>query len=234
MVGTDNCTFKTEQKALGKDDFRCIPNGVNGVEDRMSVVWEKGVTQGKLTPSQFVAATSANAAKIFNIYPRKVVCMCPLLHGVRRDSSLACTNPGQGCIAAGSDADIVVWNGDATRTISAQTHHQNVDFNIFEGMVVHGVPEVVICQGQVVVDQGNVNVVRGSGRYIPCPTFPEMIYSLVRQRDQVGSYNTCMHIHLGAVARVGIAYPCLHICLIYIADEPAKESGEGALHRAGY
>lgn len=91
----------------------------------------------------------------------------------------------QGCIAVGSDADIVVWNGDATRTISAQTHHQNVDFNIFEGMVVHGVPEVVICQGQVVVDHGSVNVVRGSGRYIPCPTFPEMIYSLVRQRDQV-------------------------------------------------
>ena len=64
VVGMDNCTFKTEEKALGKDD------GVNGVEDRMSVVWEKGVTQGKLTPSQFVAATSANAAKIFNIYPR--------------------------------------------------------------------------------------------------------------------------------------------------------------------
>ena len=116
----------------------------------------------------------------------------------------------QGCIAVGSDADIVVWNGDATRTISAQTHHQNVDFNIFEGMVVHGVPEVVICQGQVVVDHGNVNVVRGSGRYIPCPTFPEMIYSLVRQRDQVSpsiAYILCwsalLHSVVTAVLHTG-------------------------------
>lgn len=93
---------------MGKNDFSKIPNGVNGVEDRMSVVWEKGVVNGLLDPQRYVAVTSTNAAKIFGIYPQK------------------------GRIAVGSDADIVVWNGQATRVISAKTHHQACDFNIFE------------------------------------------------------------------------------------------------------
>jgi len=146
-VGTDNCTFSAHQKAMGKDDFTKIPNGVNGIEDRMAIVWDKGVTTGILTPSEFVRATSSNAAKIFNIYPRK------------------------GRIAPGSDADIVIWNGEATRTISAKTHHHAVDFNIFEGMVVHGIAEITISRGIVVWENGHLCCTAGHGKFIPRPCF---------------------------------------------------------------
>jgi len=142
-VGTDNCTFSSHQKAMGKDDFRKIPNGVNGIEDRMSVVWEKGVTAGLLTPCDFVRVTSTSAAQIFNIYPRK------------------------GRIDVGCDADIVVWNGEATRTISKDTHHHAVDFNIFEGMVVHGVAEYTISRGRVVWEHGVLKTEKGWGKFIP-------------------------------------------------------------------
>jgi dihydropyrimidinase len=142
-VGTDNCTFNSNQKAMGKDNFANIPNGVNGIEDRMSVVWEKGVIGGHLTPSEFVRATSTSAAQIFNIYPRK------------------------GRIDVGSDADIVVWNGDATRVISKDTHHHAVDFNIFEGMEVHGIAEYTISRGRVVWENGVLKTVKGSGKFIP-------------------------------------------------------------------
>jgi dihydropyrimidinase len=88
-------------------------------------------------------------------------------------------------IAEGSDADIVVWDPEATRTISAKTHHHNVDFNIFEGLECHGIPLVVISQGRVVVNRGKVEVVRGSGRYIPRKPYSEVVYSRILQRDKV-------------------------------------------------
>ncbi len=146
-TATDHCAFCTDQKAMGADDFRGIPNGTAGVEDRMSVLWEHGVNSGRLTRAEFVAVTSANAARIFNIHPRK------------------------GAVRVGSDADLVVWDPDATRTISAATHRQNIDFNIFEGMEVRGSAAVTISQGRVVFDRGDLRAVRGAGRYIDRPCF---------------------------------------------------------------
>ncbi|KAK2141686.1 hypothetical protein LSH36_1057g00094 [Paralvinella palmiformis] len=160
LVGTDNCTFNADQKALGKDDFRKIPNGVNGVEDRMSVLWEKGVASGKMDPCRFVAVTSTNAAKIFNIYPRK------------------------GRIAVGSDADIIIWDKDATRVISAKSHHHACDFNIFEGMTCHGVPHTVIAGGRIVVDEEGLHITQGVGQFIPTPPESQFAYGRIKEREK--------------------------------------------------
>lgn len=94
---------------MGADDFTKIPNGVNGLEDRLSLVWTKGVRTGLLSENQFVEKTSSKAAQIFNMYPRK------------------------GLIRVGSDADVVVWDPNHKKIISAANHHHKVDFNIFEG-----------------------------------------------------------------------------------------------------
>ncbi len=146
-TATDHCCFCTPQKEAGRDDFRKIPNGTGGVEDRMSVLWHHGVRTGKLTPSEFVRVTSTNAAQIFNIYPQK------------------------GHLAPGADADIVVWDPLASRTISASTHHQNIDFNIYEGMEVQGVARTTLSRGAVVWHDGDLRAVRGAGRYVDRPCF---------------------------------------------------------------
>lgn len=119
----------------------------------MSVVWEKGVENRIISPQKFVAITSTNAAKIFNLYPRK------------------------GRIAVGSDADIVIWNPEETRVISARTHHQACDFNIFEGMKCHGVPETVIVRGRVCVENGTIRVAEGQGHFIETPINPPFVYN---------------------------------------------------------
>jgi dihydropyrimidinase len=159
-TATDHCCFCTPQKEMGKDDFRKIPNGTNGVEDRMSVLWDQGVRKGRLTPSEFVAVTSTNAARIFNIYPKK------------------------GAVAVGADADLVVWDPDGTRTISAKTHHQKIDFNIYEGMTVTGVPAVTLSQGRVVWKDGEIRADKASGRYIDRPCFAPYYAALELEREQ--------------------------------------------------
>jgi len=158
-TATDHCCFCTPQKEMGLEDFRSIPNGTNGIEDRMSVIWEHGVRTGKLTPSEFVAVTSTNAAKIFNIHPQK------------------------GAIEPGADADVVVWDPERSRTISAETHNQNIDFSIYEGMTVTGVPAVTISQGNVVYEDGELKTVRGAGRYIKRPCFPSYWHNQKLRND---------------------------------------------------
>jgi dihydropyrimidinase len=144
-TATDHCCFCTPQKRAGREDFRKIPNGTGGVEDRMAVLWHHGVRSGKLTPSQFVAATSTNAARIFNVHPKK------------------------GALVPGADADVVVWDPALARTISAKTHHQNIDFNIYEGMEVVGNPVHTFSRGAHVYDRGQLRTVRGAGRYVDRP-----------------------------------------------------------------
>ena len=158
-TATDHCCFCTPQKAAGQDDFRLIPNGTAGIEDRMSAIWHHGVVSGRLTPNEFVAVTSTNAAKIFNIHPRK------------------------GTIAVGSDADIVVWDADATRTVSVDTHHQNIDFNIFEGREFQGVAMTTISRGNMVWQDGQLKSVRGAGRYIPRPCHSVNHEAVARTRE---------------------------------------------------
>lgn len=146
-TATDHCSFCASQKAMGKANFAQIPNGCGGVEERMAVIWDAGVNTGRLTPSEFVAITSTNTAKLFNIHPQK------------------------GTIQVGSDADIVVWDPAGSKTLSAKTQHSKGDFNIFEGRTVTGIPSHTISQGKVVFVNGDLRAEQGVGRYIKRPAF---------------------------------------------------------------
>jgi dihydropyrimidinase len=158
-TATDHCTFCAAQKAAGKDDFSKIPNGCGGVEERLAVIWDEGVNTGRLTPSEFVAVTSANTAKLFNIYPQK------------------------GSVSVGADADLVVWDPAGTKTLSVKTQHSKGDFNIFEGRTVKGIPSHTLSRGELVYVQGDLRAVQGKGRYIKRPAFgPD--FGAAQQRAQ--------------------------------------------------
>ena len=158
-TATDHCCFCAPQKAAGRDNFTKIPNGTGGIEDRMSILWHNGVGTGRLTPNEFVRITSTNCAQIFNLHPRK------------------------GTVQVGADADLVVWDPEGTRTISAKTHHQNVDFNIYEGMEVKGLARHTLSQGKLVWTDGDLRTVRGAGRYIDRPCFPPVFKAIDLYND---------------------------------------------------
>ncbi len=143
VVSTDHCPFCfKEQKELGKSDFSKIPNGGPGVENRMSLVYNGGVASGRISLNRFVEITSTSAAKIFGLFPRK------------------------GTLAVGSDADIVIFDPNEEMTISAKTHHMNVDYSAYEGMRVKGVTKSVLSRGRVVIDDGKYVGKPGQGQFL--------------------------------------------------------------------
>jgi dihydropyrimidinase len=142
VVATDHCAFTTEQKRYGVGDFTKIPNGTGGLEDRMPMLWTHGVATGRITMNEFVAVTSTNVAKIFGMYPRK------------------------GAIAVGADADIVVWDPAREKTISATTQQSAIDYNVFEGQKVKGLPRFTLTRGRLAVQEGAVHAQEGHGQFV--------------------------------------------------------------------
>lgn len=145
VVATDHCAFTDEQKRMGLGDFTKIPNGTGGLEDRLAVLWTKGVGTGRLTMNEFVAVTSTNIAKILNIYPKK------------------------GAILVGADADLVIFDPAATKTISAKTQKSVIEYNVFEGIELTGLPVMTFSRGRLAYREGNVRAEKGNGRFVERP-----------------------------------------------------------------
>jgi dihydropyrimidinase len=141
-VGTDHCPFDTGQKLMGKDVFTQIPNGIPGIEERVNLLYTYGVKRGPLDLHRFVDAASTRAAKLFGLFPRK------------------------GTIAVGSDADLVIYDPSYRGTISAKTHHSNVDYSGFEGFAIDGRPSIVTVRGKVQVRNGQFVGERGRGQLL--------------------------------------------------------------------
>ena len=142
-VGTDHCPFMWEQKKMGVNDFSKIPNGHPAIEHRMEFMFSEGVLKGHISLEKYVELTSTNAARIFGMYPRK------------------------GTIAPGSDADIVIFDPNKKHTISAATHHMNVDYSAYEGWEVTGKVETVLLRGEVAIENNDCHLEPGFGKFIP-------------------------------------------------------------------
>jgi len=148
VISTDHCPFCfKEQKELGRGDFSKIPNGGPGVENRMSLIYDGGVGQKRISLNRFVELTSTAAAKIFGLFPKK------------------------GTIAVGSDADIVIFDPNREQTITANTHHMRVDYNAYEGRTVRGVTETVLSRGNIILENGIFKGKAGDGKFLKRGTF---------------------------------------------------------------
>ncbi len=150
VVSTDHCPFCfKEQKELGRGDFTKIPNGGPGVEHRMSLIYSGGVAAGRFSVNRFVELVSTTPAKLFGLYPRK------------------------GTIAVGSDADLVIFDPNRKHTISAKTHHMRVDYSMFEGIEVTGMPQTVLSRGRIVVDDDKFLGHAGAGEFLKRSTYSQ-------------------------------------------------------------
>jgi dihydropyrimidinase len=141
-ISTDHCPFCMKEKRLGEHDFSKIPNGAPGIETRMSLVYDGGVREGRISLNRFVELTATSPAKIFGLFPRK------------------------GTIAPGSDADIVVFDPNRTITLSAKTLHMNVDYNPYEGRQVTGATDTVLTRGRVIIENGKFVGRKGGGSFL--------------------------------------------------------------------
>jgi dihydropyrimidinase len=159
VVATDHCAFTTTQKRSGLGDFTKIPNGTGGLEDRLPVLWTRGVNTGRLTMNEFVAVTSTNIAKILNMYPKK------------------------GAILEGSDADIVVWDPARSKTIAADRQQSAIDYNVFEGIEVTGLPRFTLTRGHVAISEDEINTQQGHGEFIAREAYPAVNKSLSKWKE---------------------------------------------------
>jgi dihydropyrimidinase len=151
VVSTDHCPFCfKEQKEMGRDDFTKIPNGGPGVEHRMSLIYSGGVASGRFSANRFVELVATAPAKLFGLYPRK------------------------GTIAIGSDADLVIFDPKRKHTISAKTHHMRVDYSMFEGIQVAGMPDVVLSRGKVVINGDKFLGRAGQGEFLRRSTYAQV------------------------------------------------------------
>ncbi len=148
-IATDHAPFSMceeacfpPQKSNGKGYFPHIPNGVPGVEERLMVMWESGVTTGRLTRQQFVDLTATRPAKLFGLHPQK------------------------GSLHVGADADVVVWDPRAPRTLSSSDLLSRAGYTIYEGTKVSASPRFVLSRGEVLVSPALSSSVAGRGRYL--------------------------------------------------------------------
>ncbi len=143
VISTDHCPFcMKEQKELGISDFSKIPNGAPGVENRMSLIYNGGVVENRISLNRFVELTSTAAAKMFGLFPKK------------------------GTIAVGSDADIVIFDPEKEHTFGVENEHMNVDYSSYEGWKVKGKVETVLSRGQVVIQDGQHTGKQGDGQFL--------------------------------------------------------------------